>query len=57
MLDGLWCKLGIFVSYSLTSLKAKYILPPAIPSYDYSYSFPGASAPEVSHEVSPELLN
>ena len=42
--------------YSLTSLKAKYILPPAIPSYDYSYSFPGASAQEVSPELLHEVL-
>ena len=57
MLDGLWRKTGLHVDYSLTSLKAKYILPPAIPGYNYSYSFPGASAPEVSHEVSPEVLH
>ncbi|MFB3119023.1 MAG: hypothetical protein ACE1Y2_00680, partial [Stenotrophomonas maltophilia] len=56
MLDGLWRKTGLHVDHSLTSLKAKYILPPAIPSYGYSYSFPGASAQEVSPEVLHEVL-
>ena len=56
MLNGPWCKRGFHVDYSLTSLEAKYILPPATPGYDYSYSFPGTSAQGVSPEVSHEVL-
>ena len=47
-----WRKRGLQIHYSLTSLKAKYILSPATPSYGYSYGFSVTSAPEVLQEVS-----